>query len=149
MQSKSATGPLERFKREPTEGNLNAHHIARAKTRSYIRHSKKTSWRNYVSKMNSETLIKSIWNRIRKSKGKESSNTVNNVSVTSHCDIANALADNFSHNSSSSFSTDANTSVSNKDEKQNLNLSSENVDVYTRPFSVDELQDQMKYIINF
>ena len=32
---------LERFKREPTEGNLNAYRIARAKTRRDIRHSKK------------------------------------------------------------------------------------------------------------
>ena len=61
---------LERFKREPTEGNLNAYHIARAKARRDIRHSKKTSLRNYVSKMNSQTSVKSVWNRIRKSKEK-------------------------------------------------------------------------------
>ena len=35
----------ERFKREPIEGNLNTYRIARD-----IRHSKKTSWRNYVFK---------------------------------------------------------------------------------------------------
>ena len=50
---------LERFKREPTEGNLNVYRIARAKARRDIRHSKKTSWRNYVSKMNSQTSVKS------------------------------------------------------------------------------------------
>ena len=61
---------LERFKREPTEGNLNAYRIARAKARRNILHSKKTSWRNYVSKMNSQTLVKYVWNRIRKIKGK-------------------------------------------------------------------------------
>ena len=33
---------LERFKREPTEGNLNDYPIARAKARRYIEHSKKT-----------------------------------------------------------------------------------------------------------
>ena len=60
---------LEKFKREPTEGNLNAYRIARAKVRRDIRHSKKTSWRNYVSKMNSQTSVKSVWNRIRKIKG--------------------------------------------------------------------------------
>ena len=103
---------LERFKREPTEGNLNAYRIARAKARRDIRHSKKTSWRNYVSKMNSQTSVKSVWNRIRKIKGKDTSNTVHHLSVndrdiTSHRDIANALANNVSHNSSSAFSTDA------------------------------------------
>ena len=87
---------LERFIREPTEGNLNAYRIARAKARRNIRHSKKTSWRNYVSKMNSQTSVKSVWNGIRKIKGKESRNTIHHLSfsdrdVTSHRDIANAL----------------------------------------------------------
>ena len=72
---------LERFKREPTEGNLNAYRIARANARRDIRHSKKTSWRNYVSNMNSQTSVKSVWNRIRKIKGKDISNTVHHLSV--------------------------------------------------------------------
>ena len=50
--------------------------------------------------MNPHALVKSVWNRIHKIKVKESSNTihhlfVNDRNVTSHCDIANALADNF------------------------------------------------------
>ena len=72
---------LERFKREPTEGNLNAYRIARAKARRDIRQTKKTSWRNYVSKMNSQTSVKSVWNRICKIKGKDTSNTVHHLSV--------------------------------------------------------------------
>ena len=87
---------LERFKREPTGGNLDAYRVARAKARTDIRHSKKTSWRNYVSKMHSQTSFKSVWNRICKIKGKESSNTIHPLSVsdrdvTSHRDIANAM----------------------------------------------------------
>ena len=123
---------LEQFRCEPTRGNLDAYHIARAKARRDIQHSiKKTSWRNYVSKMKSQTPVKSVWNRIRKIKGKESSNTIhhlsdNDIDVTSHCDIANALADNLSHNSSSAFSTDAFVSVRKKAEKQTINFSSDN-----------------------
>ena len=67
---------LDRFKREPTEGNLNAYRIARAKARRNILYSKKTFWRNYVSKMNSQTLVKYVWNRTHKIKGKESSNPI-------------------------------------------------------------------------
>ena len=57
-----------------------------------------------------------MWNRIRKIKEKESTNSIHHLSVndrdvTSHRDIANALADNVSHNSSSAFSTDAFASV--------------------------------------
>ena len=136
---------LDRFKREPTEGNLNA----RAKTRRDIRESKKTSWRNYVSKMNSQTSVKSVWNRIRNIKGKDISNTVHHLSVndrdvTSHRDIANALADIFSHNSSSAFSTDAFASVRKKAEKQTIKVSSDNAEVYNKPLSMEELRDALR-----
>ena len=81
--------------------------------------------------MNSQTSVKSVWNRIRNIKGKESSITirlsVNDRDVAYHRDIANALADNVSHNSSSAFSTDAFISVCQKAERQNLNFSPENV----------------------
>ena len=69
--------------------------------------------------------------------------SVNDRDVTSDRDIANALADNFSHNSSSAFSTDAFIFVRNKAEKHNLNFSSENVEFYNRSFSVEELQDDL------
>ena len=91
----------------------------------------------------------SIWNRIRKIKGKDTSNTVHNLSVNhrdvaSHRDIANALADNFSHNSSSAVSTDDFASVHKKPEKQTIKVSSDNAEVYNRPFSMEELQDALR-----
>ena len=140
---------LERFKREPTEGNMNVYRIAKAKASRDVRLSKATSWRNYISKLNSQASVKSVWNRIRKIKGKESSNSIHDLSVndrdvTSCRDIADALADNFSHNSSSAFSTDAFTSVRCRAEKNNINFSSENVEVYNMPFSLEELQDALR-----
>ena len=74
-------------------------------------------------------------------KRKDTSNTVHHLSVngrdvTSHRDIANALADNLSHNSSSAFSTDDFASVRKKAEKQTINFSSDNAEVYNRPFSM-------------
>ena len=90
-----------------------------------------------------------MWNRIRKIKGKESTNSilylsVNDRDVTSCRDIANALADNFSHNSSPAFSTDTFTYVRCKAENNNINVSSENVEVYNIPFSSEELQDALR-----
>ena len=139
---------LERFKREPTEGNLNAYRVARDRARRDVRLSKKTSWRNYISKLNSQASVKSVWNRIQKIKGKESTNSIHHLSVndrdvTSHRDIANALADNVSHNSSSAFSTDAFTCVRKKAEKQTITFSSDNAEVYNKPFSMEELQDAL------
>ena len=51
--------------------------------------------------MNSQTSVKSVWNRIRKIKVKDACNTINHLSVndrdvTYHRYIANALEDNLS-----------------------------------------------------
>ena len=54
------------------------------------------------------------------------------------------LADNFSHNSSSAFSTDAFASVRKKTEKQTITFSSDNAEVYNRLFSMEELQDVLR-----
>ena len=90
-----------------------------------------------------------MWNGIRKIKGKESSNSIHHLSVndrevTSCRDIANTLADTFSHNSSSAFSTHAFTSVPCRAEKNNINILSENVEVYNMPFCLEELQDALR-----
>ena len=95
--------------------------------------------------MNSQRSVKSVWNRIRKIKGKERSNTIHHLSVndrdvTSHRDIANTLADNVSHNSSSAFSTYSFASVRKKAERQNINILSE---VCNMSLSIEELQDAL------
>ena len=99
--------------------------------------------------MNSQTSVKSVWNRSRKIKGKDTSNTVHHLSVndtdvTSHRDIDNALADNLSRNSSSVFSTDAFASVRKKAEKQTIKCSSDNAEVYNKPLSMEELRDALR-----
>ena len=103
MQSKSTTGSLRGSTVNQSGGNLNAYRIARAKARRDVRLSKKTSQRNYISKLNSQALVKSVWNRIQKIKGMESTNSIHHLSVndrdvTLHRDIANALADNSREN---------------------------------------------------
>ena len=80
--------------------------------------------------MNSQTSVKSVWNRIRKSKGKDTGNIVHHLSVSdreiaSHHEIANTLACNLSHNTSAAFSTGAIQSVRENSEKQILNVSSD------------------------
>ena len=46
---KECNRAFERFKLEPTKGNLNTYRIARAKARRDIQHSKKTSWRKLMT----------------------------------------------------------------------------------------------------
>ena len=85
--------------------------------------------------MNSQTSVKSVWNRIHKIKGKYTSNTVHHLSVndrdvTSRHDIA--------------FSTDDFASVRKKAEKQTIKFPSDNAKVYNRPFTMEELQDALR-----
>ena len=79
---------------------------------------------NYVSKMTSQTSVKSVWNWILNLYRR---------------DIDTALSDTFSHNSSSAFITDAFASVRKKAEKQNV--STDNDEVYNKHLSMDELKD--------
>ena len=53
---------------------------------------RKPLWRNYVSKMNLQISVTSVWNRIRKVKGNDTSHIVHDLSVndrevTSHRDF--------------------------------------------------------------
>ena len=98
--------------------------------------------------MNSQISVRSVWNRIRKIKGKDTSNTVHHLSVNdrdvmSHHDIANALADNISHNSSFASNTDAYASVCKKAEKQTIKFSFDNTEEYNRPFSMEKLYNDL------
>ena len=50
--------------------NLENYHVFRAKARRTIRDSKRKSWKQYVSKLNSRTSIKKVWDMVRKIQGK-------------------------------------------------------------------------------
>ena len=103
---KQRKGALRQFNNRPTHDNLNNYRIFRAKARRTIKESKKKSWKQYVSKLNSRTSINKVWDMVRKIQGKGKSSSlghlnVNNEKVTSKKDISNTLADAFSKNSSS------------------------------------------------
>ena len=64
---------LKKFNIRPTNANLENVKITRANTRKTIKKAKRTSWQNYVSKLNSNTSIKKVWSMVRKISGKTSS----------------------------------------------------------------------------
>ena len=63
---KQRKGALRQFNNRPTHDNLNNYRIFRAKARRTIKESKKKSWKQYVSKLNSRTSIKEVWDMVRK-----------------------------------------------------------------------------------
>ena len=50
----------------PTQENLSKFKIARAKARRTIKQSKRTTWRQYVSRLNSRSSVKKTWEMIQK-----------------------------------------------------------------------------------
>ena len=85
---KQRKGALRQFNNRPTHDNLNNYRIFRAKARRTIKESKTKSWKQYVSKLNSRTSIKKVWDMVRKIQGKGKSSSlghlnVNNKKVTS------------------------------------------------------------------
>ena len=139
---------LREFNTNPTQDNLNKFRVFRAKARRTIKESKRTSWRNYVSKLNSRSSIKKTWDMVRKIKGKGKVSPINhlkrgNDNVTSKKDIADVLAEAFSKNSSSNHYTEKFRKYKDKAEKQKLNFKSNNTEDYNHSFSIKELQDSL------
>ena len=101
--------------------------IIRAKARRTIKTTKRESWRNYVSKINTRTSIKKVWSMVRKISGKHPSGKIchlhaNGSEVTDIPDIANTLAQIFSDNSSSEQHSTKFKSFQHQAEKQPLNF---------------------------
>ncbi|KAG1653063.1 RNA-directed DNA polymerase from mobile element jockey [Nymphon striatum] len=91
---------LRKFSLRPTSDNLSSYRQAAAAARRTIRQAKRESWRQYVSKLNSQSSIKSAWDRLRKIRGKGTSDAykhlnVGGTAITSQFGIANALGQSF------------------------------------------------------
>ena len=137
---------LHAFSQNATMQNLNQFKIARAIARKTIRTAKRQSWQAYVSNLNSNTSSKKVWDMIRKISGKSCHQPIkhlqiNNTLITGASDIANALANKFSENSSTQhYSTNFKQHKA-AAEKRTINFSSDNLEDYNLPFSTTELTD--------
>ena len=140
---------LRQFNLRPTQENLSKFKIARAKARRTIKQSKRTSWRQYVSRLNSRSSVKKTWDMIRKINGKNSSLNVGHLNVghdvvTFKADIADVLADTFAEKSSSSNYSTSFQKFKNTKEKTKLNFKSDNNEQYNKDFSLKELRKALK-----
>ena len=103
---KARNSALPSFKTNITSENLSNFKIARAMARRACSDNKRTSWQQYVSRLNSRTTLKSTWDMVRRISGKYKANTVshlkcNNNDITDVKEICNTLAERFAFNSSS------------------------------------------------
>ena len=140
---------LRQFNLRPTQENLSKFKIARAKARQTIKQSKRASWRQYVSRLNSRSSVKKTWDMIRKISGKNSSLNVGHLNVgddvvTSKPDIADALADTFAEKSSSSNYSAAFQKFQSTKEKTKFNFNANNNEHYNQDFTMKELKKALK-----
>ncbi|KAG1649840.1 RNA-directed DNA polymerase from mobile element jockey [Nymphon striatum] len=140
---------LRKFSLRPTSDNLSCYRQAAAAARRTIRQAKRESWRQYVSKLNSQSSIKSAWDRLRKIRGKGTSDAykhlnVGGTAITSQLDIANALGQSFCRNSSSDNCTGSFRSYKNRAESQQLDFKTTNTEVYNQVFSLEELRRSLR-----
>lgn len=103
---KEANHAFNVFKRHPSIENKIQHKKLRAIARRTTKESKRKSWMDYVSSINSNTSYSNCWDKIRKIRG--TARTISIPALLNHAnqiihhpqDIANELASSFSKNSS-------------------------------------------------
>ena len=89
---------LRKFKTNPSSENLDKYRQQRAKTRRTIKEAKRSSWRNFTAKINSNTNPKTIWNFVKKISNKTVHTPINHLSqgstkALSEKQIANLMAE--------------------------------------------------------
>ena len=98
---KARQNAMDKCRTNPTSDNINEYKNCRANARKVIKESKRTSWHEYVSKLNVKTPAKKVWEMIRKISGKQSNTTMHHLEnndgtkITERVDIANRLAHEF------------------------------------------------------
>ena len=139
---------LSRFKRQPTQEHLIEFRKAYARAKGVFRRSMKTSWHNYVSKLNNRTPVKKTWEMIRKITGKGQYSGFKHLEkngnmITNTKDIANTLAETISEHSSSKNYTNTFQRHKHQIEQRPLNFNFNNNERYNNPFTLRELEDSL------
>ena len=94
----------KRMLRNPTMANKMEYKRLRGITKRIFKDAKTTSWKSYVSSLNSNADSSSVWKKVNKIKGKYSprqapSLKVNNVTINNPQEVAEVFADHFSRTS--------------------------------------------------
>ena len=142
---KSRKKAEKRFNLYPLNTNLDNYRKLKAKARRTFNTSRRNSWRNFVSKLNSHTTINKVWNAIKKIKGKNTNKRFNhlkvsNTLITDVTDISNTIANSISKTSSTEHMPAKFIDVKNREERKDINFTSDNLETYNKLFSIDELK---------
>ena len=138
---------LRKFLSQASQETLRNFKIARAQARKIVRESKRNSFKKYASKINSKTPISKVFQMIKKLKGTQREPiqhiiSGNNTSETEKL-VANEIASTFAKNSSTENYNKEFKKHKLYSEKQHLNFSSPENEVYNSNFTLEELQNSI------
>ena len=134
---------LRKFKTNPSSENINKYKQQRAKTRHIIKEAKRSSWKTFISKINSNTNPKKIWDFIKKIANKNTKKPINHLSqgntkAHNQPDCRKFCSSFIYKNYSSQFN-----SIRIKEEKNKIKFTSDNTESYNQPFTLTELQNSI------
>ena len=140
---------FKRFKQYPTKTNLNACKSLRAKARRIIKQAKRSSWKDFSSKINDRTPMTTIWNMIKKINGKNQSMKYSHIKVDDKIyenkeEIANILGKTFKTNSSSVNYNPHFKRHKQEIEMEELIFETDTNEHYNLPFTISELENSLK-----
>lgn len=140
---------LKRFNSNATHANLANYRVFRANARRTIRQSKRDSWRSYVSKLNTRTPMKKIWDMVRKITGKYGSVPIHHLKQDNNVidniqDIANTIGSTLSYNSSSDHYTKPFQRYKSEKERHPVKFNSDNSETYNKLFTMQELKSALQ-----
>ena len=130
----------------PRAETLMSFRRTQAQARRLFTRKKRESWTKYVSKLNTNTPIKHVWDRVRKISGKnvcppkQYLNGKDGASITDPKSIANEHAAAFADNSSSAHYSATFQAIKEQDEKVRIDFTSDNTEVYNKPFRLRDLR---------
>ena len=119
---------------------------SQAKARRLFNQKKHQSWAEYVSKLSAETPIKHVWDRVRKTYGKnicplkQFLKGKNGTTINDPKDIANEHAGVCIDNSSSAHYSATFQAIKEQEEKVKIDCTSDNTEVYNKPFRLRDLR---------
>ena len=146
LKARRALDKRVRQSREFRGESLSAFRKSQAQARWLFNQTKRKSWAEYVSKLSADTPIKHVWDRVRKISGKnicppkQYLNGKNGTTITNPKDIANKHAAAFTDNSSSTHYSATFQAIKEQEEKNKIDFTSDNTEVYNKPFRLRDLR---------
>lgn len=133
------------YRRNKTISNAIAWKKARAEFKALLIASKKESWQQLAGQINRHTPLKKVYEIVRRIKGKKEKPKINILIdngkyLTSTLSIVNRLAEAFSHVSSDNNYSDDFLKVKRTCEKEHLDFSSDNLEIYNSDLTMTELK---------